>query len=780
MKLKKIKSLKDYKSFQEFSWNRYFNSDLFHEDVNILFGENGSGKSSICTLLKSICGLKEIDKYKPKEACLVFDKKEHKYISEDSSWDHSLEKSDILFFDREFVHTNVHLGHKRGTQQGEQEQESGKMIIEFDSEAIHLRSIRDKLKLKREKSDEVEKEYRVENNDRLTFNLNEEDEKIFESHNKKSKEELKKLKTQLDQEFKKLQTSLLSDIASESKSSEIQSINLIEEIPSVSNFSDYETYQSVFDFDLKDEIKKSSEDTLITKIKQNKEFFQSGINLREEHPKQCPFCQSSEEEENVKKILDLYNNIYDDTYNIKKIQFDENRDSLCEEIRTIIDELKNLNLNELFLSLKDIEEKFKITNIYSIEIESQYKKPKTNKLKNILDKLLILSTPNSENINILYVSALKEFEEINEFFSRVNKLIIDKNIIIGDFKSDNTSTLLSKRISENTIKKDCVENEINFINQNKINLQKEKEKAISKLESLELESKKAKEDFRKARLEYEDYCSNEAFSSLLTRIESYFKKFNFSFTISIDTERRLTGSTKEFPFAFKVLDSDGHERDLKEGLSEGELQVLSLCFFFSFLDIQDNKQNKILVFDDPITSLDNNNLSCLVDLISEERTSFSQTFIFTHHKTFFQFLKKKMKKFKSYNILRNSQMFGGSFICRSKTKKFIPKLKDFEKHLIEIPPQALDVESKIVEYGQYLRYEIERYIKNDLLYWDVQVFSNIIDGIKNTKNISDDDLDKISNIYSFCNWTTSHVSTGDDHGLSQLKVKINEFIKIVS
>jgi len=40
----------------------------------------------------------------------------------------------------------------------------------------------------------------------------------------------------------------------------------------------------------------------------------------------------------------------------------------------------------------------------------------------------------------------------------------------------------------------------------------------------------------------------------------------------------------------------------------------------------------------------------------------------------------------------------------------------------------------------------------------------------------DDDLDKIKQVYSFYNWTTSHVDVGDDHGLEQLKGKIIDFI----
>jgi ABC-type lipoprotein export system ATPase subunit len=320
-----------------------------------------------------------------------------------------------------------------------------------------------------------------------------------------------------------------------------------------------------------------------------------------------------------------------------------------------------------------------------------------------------------------------------------------------------------------------------FLNQNKLEKQSKKEEIEADLKTAETIALAEKRRHKEAREKYESYVSEEAFSKLLEKIELYFKNFNFNFSLELDMERK-TGSTKEFPFAFRVLDPEGNERDFKEGLSEGELQVLSLCFFFAFLDIQNEKDTKILVFDDPITSLDNSNLSCLVDLISKERSAFSQALIFTHHKTFFKFLKGKFKKSKSakFNILRNKKEFGGSFICKSKSEKFLGKLEDFESHLQSIPPGSIDIDLKIVEYGQYLRYEAERFIKNKLLHWNANDFPAAIEGVKGNKMISDECLDDIKSVYTFCNWTTSHIDVGDDHGLNQLKGNIAKFLDAIN
>ena len=156
--MKSIKKIKGYKSFQDFTWQPFLNNETFHDDVNILYGENGSGKSSIANLLKNVSENKDFGRYKPIEACLTFDDGDKKYPV-NSNWDNKIAKDSILFFDREFVDKNVHLGHKRDTTQNGQEQESGKMIIEFDSDAINLRGVRDTAKKAKEEQDQKVKDF---------------------------------------------------------------------------------------------------------------------------------------------------------------------------------------------------------------------------------------------------------------------------------------------------------------------------------------------------------------------------------------------------------------------------------------------------------------------------------------------------------------------------------------------------------------------------------------------------------------------------------------------
>lgn len=780
MKLKSLKKLHKYKSFQDFTWRRYFNAESFHDDINIIYGENGSGKSSICNILKNVCQLKSFEPYKPEEVCLVFDDGAYKYSSEDELWDKSLTQDSILFFDREFVSKNVHLGHTRGTQHGQQEQESGKMIIEFDSEAIKHRSERDRIKKEKDSIDEKVRLYRIEHEDDLYFSLNDDEKKLFRKFKDKKQEEIAVYKRKIKEKKKELENIVEVDSNAQMVVSRIKDIPELEFEEYYYEISDLVSYQEVFDFEIQEKVKIEAEKSLINKIKRGREFFEAGIDIRENNPNQCPFCQTKNEEEKIKSIISLYDNIYDNTYKVQKQNFFDAKELLVEELRGLLEEIEEFDISEIFLELKDLDEEYKIKGIYLVSEEKSFKKIPTKNIKKLLSKLSSIKSPSKEDVSILYEGAESECEILNKYYAKIAALIEKKNRLIIKYKGDNTNKKLQDRISKNIDAIDAIDTDMGFLNERKIQSQKKKEKRTKGLRLLEKKREEIKTNLRKAKLEYEKYCSQKAFAKLLKNIESYFKNFNFNFTLKLDTERRTTGSMKEYPFAFKVLDVKGGERDLKEGLSEGELQILSLCFFFAFLDIQKNKNKKILVFDDPITSLDNSNLSSLVELISKEQTKFSQTFIFSHNRTFFQFLRKKYKKrCGEFNILRNKEEFGGSFICKSVSKKFINKLKDFEKHLESIPPASIDIDLKIVEYGQYLRYEVERHIKNNLLHWNANDFPAAIDGVKVNKGLKDDDLEMFKKVYSFCNWTTSHVDIGDDHGLAQLKTKINDFVSAV-
>jgi len=813
MKLKQIKTIKGYKSFQNFSWQPFLNNEVFHDKVNIFYGENGSGKSSICNILKNVLpgggiteaisdnnhGYKSFGKVRPESVSLQFDDGEYsfnhvipeetderavsQYVARgfsDNFWDKKLSASNsILFFDRDFVAKNVHE-YERKTTKGGQEQESGKLIIEFDSKAIELRNIKSKAKELKDEHIQVIAKLTNSNMEVMSFELSSDDKILFSKYSDFSEAEIKDAIDKLLEEQNALSVSLKDDKHAFDKVVKIQNeIRLLTAVDEDLTLAEYEKYQGLFDFDLKESTQVEAKQTLVEKIAKNKAFFESGIALRELHKGECPFCQSKTEEDNINLIVDLYNQIFDLTYKAQFEKFETDKSKALRQLDKIINLVTSIDLNPIFLELRQLAEDYKIPQIYLISDEKSFLKPDLNHIKVFREQVSSLEKPNKQNIKESYQNALENFKKVKEFFKSLNDFIDKKNEIIQEFKNENTNVKLDERIRKIELRLSELLSELSFLQDNKIQKQKQKNALEKQLEVLNRTLKELDDSYKEKLEQYESYCSSKAFTDLLEKIQDYFKNFEFNFTLKLKDNR--TGNKNEFPFAFLVLDSEGNERDFKEGLSEGEVQVLSLCFFFAFLEIQEDKENKILVFDDPITSLDNSNLSCLVDLIAKEKNKFSQTFIFAHHRTFFKFLRNRFgSNCNEYNIVRNKKEFGGSFICKSKNDKFVQKLRDFDTHLQNLPPDSFDMELKIVEYGQYLRYEVERFIKNELLHWNAaQDFSLAIIGVKSNKLISDDDLDVVSSVYSFCNWTTSHVDVGDDHGLSQLRQKIVSFITVL-
>lgn len=782
MKLQKIGTITKYKSFKDYSWPRFLNADQFHQKVNIVYGENGSGKTSISNILKSVSQEKDFYRYFPEEVKIRIDNKDYKYSNK--SWQDSIERGSFLFFDREFVDDNVHLGRSRGTQQNEQEQKSAKLIIEFDAGAIKLRKNRDELlKIKEERKTLLD-QYQTDNQSILGFALTEEEDQYFKKYKNLGKKRISLKRKVLDEKRLELEGVIKFDSKLQQKAADIQQIPELDEIATDIFLSPKSVYQSVFSFKLKEKRNIKASKDIIDKIAEHKGFFEEGFAIREEHEKQCPFCQAENREKEIKKLIKVYEDMYDESYDEQKTLFEQKKQELINELDSVSEIYRSISISQIFLKLKRLSEQYSIKKIYSVDEEEQFtKKLSFQKLGSLKQNIEELDKPNNLDVARLYSDAKIEFLNVKSLLIKLNKLIIKKNRLINSFKLEHTDIKINKRIENNRSLLDQISSQLDFLRSNKIDNEKQKRKISKKFTKLEDDFNKAKENHRLVREEYQNYCSTDAFSKTLEKIQSYFQYFNFDFKLSLDTQNRHTSTMTDLPFAFKILDSENNERDLREGLSEGEVQVLSICFFLAFLEIQTDKDKKILVFDDPITSLDDSNLSNLVDLVAKESKNFSQMFILTHHRTFFKFLRKKFgkKQYNEYLILRNRNHLGGSFICKSKEERFIPKLNDFETHLSTISrnPNGFDIELKTVEYGQYLRYEIEHFIKCKLLCWDKSDnFADVVDGIKQNKKVDDEDLDKIKQIYSFCNWTTSHVDVGDDHGLTQLKEKTKLFVEM--
>ncbi|MBK8292389.1 MAG: AAA family ATPase [Flammeovirgaceae bacterium] len=90
------------------------------------------------------------------------------------------------------------------------------------------------------------------------------------------------------------------------------------------------------------------------------------------------------------------------------------------------------------------------------------------------------------------------------------------------------------------------------------------------------------------------------------------------------------------------LTIDGHDISFipnqpfnaKQCLSEGDKSTIALAFFLSKLDIDPNRQGKILIFDDPLSSLDTNRRTYTTGIIKGLVQQMRQVVVLSHNEYF--------------------------------------------------------------------------------------------------------------------------------------------------
>lgn len=81
----------------------------------------------------------------------------------------------------------------------------------------------------------------------------------------------------------------------------------------------------------------------------------------------------------------------------------------------------------------------------------------------------------------------------------------------------------------------------------------------------------------------------------------------------------------------------------KECLSEGDKSTIALAFFLSKLDIDPNKQSKILIFDDPLSSLDTNRRAYTIGIIRALFQQLKQVVVLSHNEYFLHEIGKDIR-----------------------------------------------------------------------------------------------------------------------------------------
>ena len=349
--------------------------------------------------------------------------------------------------------------------------------------------------------------------------------------------------------------------------------------------------------------------TLIEKIG-NGQWVLKGKEFIEKSKGKCPFCQQ-ELPDGFSKALEDY---FDHTYTEKVGLIAQYADMYAEKTKELLTQIDNL------ISLP----------------EPQNKYINTEDIKKIQTEIASLFDDNQNKIsekvqtpgNVIALQSSKSLiRKINKLIEETNERIVKYNDSIDKpQKVDNIDSIFW-RYAVSQFEKDInnYNKEIAKLNDNCKKLQNQVKKLNSELSEITLKGK----ELQKHRV---------SIRPTVDKINQVLKSFGFTnFSMQVTSEDDETH--------YQIVRADGTLA--KETLSEGEANFITFLYFYFSLDgtmsTAGTLGEKVIVIDDPVSSLDSNVLyivSTLVkgickDKILQQDSGFTQLLLFTHNVYFY-------------------------------------------------------------------------------------------------------------------------------------------------
>jgi len=332
------------------------------------------------------------------------------------------------------------------------------------------------------------------------------------------------------------------------------------------------------------------------------DWVQKGYEYVKQTKDLCPFCQESL----PNGFEDKLNSYFDQTY-LKQIETLEYYSlGYKKMVINIFDQIEFLvkNLSAAYINVNKVQEIFSL-------IRSKYN-------ENIL---LIEKKKKEPSREIELVKLVPLIIEINSEILSANENINSYNSLIANIKEEKVNLIkdMWRYITE--------KNKTDFTNYHK--RKTGIEKAINGIIKNQLEKKVFKTRFEEKIIELQEMTTSVEHSvSEINRLLNSFGFKNF----------KLATASKKGNYV--IIRENGE--DAKETLSEGEKTFITFLYFYQLLKGSNNQADivteKVVVIDDPISSLDSNVLFMVSSLVrqimfdmKEDMTDIKQLFILTHN-----------------------------------------------------------------------------------------------------------------------------------------------------
>lgn len=339
---------------------------------------------------------------------------------------------------------------------------------------------------------------------------------------------------------------------------------------------------------------------LIRKLN-NSDWVRQGRKFYDPKEKICPFCQQNTQSSLENSLNEYFDETFvTDTETIGKLCIDYKADSeqIQRDIQNLLNrELKFLDSEKLQIESRSLDSKIRIN---------------TQRLK---------EKRQEPSKSIALVSLQEELDKVYDLINKANEEIQKYNKIVLNIESEKNETI--GQVWRYLL--DEIDLELKEYCREKENL----EKAIANLED-KIRNKTSDVNAKKGEINDLE-INTKSIQPTIDSINNLLSSYGFrDFSLVKSEEKRF----------YKVRRSDG--TDAKETLSEGERNFIVFLYFYHLIKGSDSenetRSNSVVVFDDPVSSLDSSIMFIVSELIRNlfeeirnDNGIVKQIFVLTHN-----------------------------------------------------------------------------------------------------------------------------------------------------
>lgn len=765
-KIKKL-DIDNFGSYKNYVWNSMITSDYEFKDINIIYGRNYSGKTTLSKIFKCVEKRTLHSDYDDPKFIFTLDDSSTidnntlttsnidicvyntDFVKENLNWLHnedgSIEPFAVLGGDNNLIEEQVKtIANKLGDNPEDKKEKYNKGLL-FD-----LKDATDRhtttYHLYKKLNNELENKLKYKANKEIKTNS------LYQNVNYKINNIKDDIETILNSNTQKLDadtTKKYIDLTKEEIKSDIKT--LTEQKP---NFEKY--YLSVQEI-LSKKIKPSNPIQELLNNSLLQEWVRSGRIYHENKRNNCAFCGNPIDENLWTKLDEHFSK-----------ESEQLRDEITKYIRQLeiaknsLDSFISFSENDFYSTSKDKIKKL----FYKWDILKR--KYKSN-IEQLIEQLNSRFNDIFNNIEILPIDDVSN--EILELIKEINELITINNQKTKTLAKDQNNARNKLRLSEiikfiEDIDYSKKRYEINELNDKTEKLKENKESIFDAIQQ-------HNDEIRKLQTELKD--ESKGAELINEYLETFFGNNSFKL-IALDEESRVK---------YKIHRNNQEAKNL----SEGECSLISFCYFIAKikdkLNDEVNPNKLILYIDDPISSLDNNHIFfvfSLIETIITKQKKFKQLFISTHNLDFLKYIKRlTTSKNDSMHFLvemeqKQNDKRSTLTLMPSHLKDYTTEFNYLFNEIYKLYKEVKGDRAKKIENSYNQFYNIPNNIRKFLEYYLFYKYPNTNSPLENLDKLFDNNiptlLNRVVNEYSHLIFI--------DRGWSPMDVaEVEECVKIV-